>query len=95
MKFEDLKKAEEIRQQIEQLEKFINHKQTPLEEFSIIRQKNKFRLSLITRYIFSEQSMIVTSEILSDAIKDALKLTIEDLKSQLTELGVEVEEDSE
>nr|DAK47200.1 MAG TPA: Flagellar hook-length control protein FliK [Caudoviricetes sp.] len=35
--------------------------------------------------------MIITSEILSDAIKKALQQTIEDLKAQLAELGVEVE----
>lgn len=35
--------------------------------------------------------MAVTSEILSDAIKKALQQTIDDLKTQLVELGVEVE----
>ena len=35
--------------------------------------------------------MIITSEILSDAIKKALQQTIDDLKAQLAELGVEAE----
>lgn len=35
--------------------------------------------------------MIITSEILSDAIKKALQQIIDDLKAQLVELGVEVE----
>lgn len=88
----ELKKAEEIRQQIKELEKIINHKLTPLEKILIIKQKPKFRLAIKTKFLFEERTMAITSEILSDAIKEALKRTIEDLKSQLVELGVEVEE---
>ena len=36
--------------------------------------------------------MEITSESLSDAIKKALKQTIEDLKTQLVDLGIEVDE---
>ena len=91
MKLEELKKAEEIRQQIEELEKIINHKLTPLEKISIIRQKPKFRLAIRTHFSFNCVTMIVTSEILSDAIKEALKQAVKDLKDELRNLGVEVE----
>jgi hypothetical protein len=36
--------------------------------------------------------MEITSKILSDAINDALKQTIKNLKTQLVDLGIEVEE---
>lgn len=92
MKLEELKKAEEIRQQIGELEKIINHELTPIEKFSIIRQvpKPKFRLAIKTYFLCNDATFIITSEILSDAIKKALKQTIEDLKGQLVELGIEV-----
>ena len=92
MKREELKKAEEIRQQIEELEKIINHKLTPLEKFSIIKQKPKFRLAIRTHFLCTDATLVITSEILSDAIKKALKQTIEDLKGQLVELGIEIGE---
>ena len=44
------------------------------------------------RFLFGEQTMEITSGILSDAIKDALKQTIKDLKTQLVDLGIEVGE---
>lgn len=88
----ELKKAEEIRQQIEELEKIINYNLTPLDKLLIIKQKPRFRLAIKTKFFFDEKTMAITSEILSDAIKEALKRTIEDLKSQLVELGVEVTE---
>lgn len=87
----DLEKAGEIRQQIEELEEFINHKPLPLERKLILRQDPKFRLSIKNHTFFSETTMFITSEILSDAIKVALTRTIEDLKEQLIELGVEVD----
>lgn len=95
MNFENLKKAEEIRRQIEELERFIDWEPTRFEKMLLVKErsdKNKFRL-MIERYIFmSEPSQIyITSEILSDAIKKALQQTIDDLKAQLVELGVEVE----
>lgn len=93
MKLEELKKAQEIRQQIEELEKIINHKLTPFEKISIIKQKPKFRpkfrLAIRTHFQFNCETMIITSEILSDAIKKALEQTIEGLKGQLVELGIE------
>lgn len=92
MNLEELKKAEEIRQQIEELEKIINHELTPFEKLSIIRQKPKFRLAVKKTTMFYTTEIFITSDILSDAIKKALKQTIEDLKKQLVELGVEVEE---
>lgn len=88
----ELKKAEEIRQQIEELKKIINHKLTPLEKILIIKQKPKFRLAIKAKFLFDEKTMAITSEILSDAIKDALKQTIENLKTQLVDLGIEIEE---
>lgn len=91
MDMKELEKAGEIRQQIEELEKFINYKPLPLERKLILRQDPKFRLSIKDRTFFSETTMFITSEILSDAIKDALRRTIEDLKGQLIELGVEVD----
>ena len=93
MNIENLKKAEEIRVQIEELEKIINYRPTLFEKFSIIKQtpKPKFRLSIETYFRFSDETIIITSEILSDAIKKALQQTIDDLKAQLAELGVEVE----
>lgn len=91
MNIEELKKAEEIRQQIEELEEIVNHKLGPFEKFLIIKGKPTFRLAIKTNYLLSHENMIITSEILSDAIKKALKQTIEDLKGQLVELGVEVD----
>ena len=93
MNIENLKKAEEIRVQIEELEKIINYRPTLFEKFSIIKQapKPKFRLAIETYFRFSDETIIITSEILSDAIKKALQQTIDDLKAQLAELGVEVE----
>lgn len=91
MDMKELEKAGEIRQQIKELEKFINHKPLPLERKLILRQDPKFRLSIKDRTFFSETTMFITSEILSDAIKNALRRTIEDLKGQLIELGVEVD----
>ena len=92
MKLEELKKAAEIRQQIEELEKIINHKLTPLEKLSIIRQKPKFRLAVKTVTMFCTKEIFITSEILSVAVKEALKQTVKGLKSELKNLGVEVEE---
>lgn len=91
MDMKELEKAGEIRQQIEELEKFINYKPLPLERKLILRQDPKFRLSIKDSTFFSETTMFITSEILSDAIKVALTRTIEDLKEQLIELGVEVD----
>lgn len=88
----ELKKAEEIRQQIEELEKFINYKPSPLDKVFIIKQEPKFRVAIKTRFFFDEKTMVVTSEFLSDAINDALKQTIKKLKTQLVDLGVEIEE---
>lgn len=95
MNIENLKKAEEIRLQIEELEQFIDWKPTIFEKMLLVKEKsnkNKFSL-MIEKYIFmSEPSQIVvTSEILSDAIKKALQQIIDDLKAQLVLLGVEVE----
>ncbi len=91
MNLENLKKAEEIREEIEKLEKIINHKTTPFEKLSIIKGTPKFRLAIKTNYFLHYENIVITSDILSDAIKKALKQTIEDLKGQLVELGVEVE----
>ena len=88
----ELKKAEEIRQQIEELEKFINYKLSPLDKVFIIKQKPRFKLAIKTRFFFDEKTMAITSEILSDAINDALKQTIKNLKTQLVDLGIEVDE---
>ena len=87
-----MEKALEIRQQIKELEKIINHELTPLEKLSIIRQKPKFRLAVKTVTLFYETQTFITSEILSDAIKESLKQTVKGLKAELKNLGVEVEE---
>lgn len=95
MNLENLKKAEEIRVQIEELERFISWKPTQFEKMLLIKEKsnkNKFRLMIESFLFMSEPSKIlVTSEVLSDAIKKALQQTIDDLKARLVELGVEVE----
>lgn len=95
MNLENLKKAEEIRVQIEELERFISWKPTPFKKMLLIKEKsnkNKFRLMIESYLFMSEPSKIlVTSEVLSDAIKKALQQTIDDLKARLVELGVEVE----
>lgn len=88
----ELKKAEEIRQQIEELEKFINYKLSPLDKVFIIKQKTRFKLAIKTRFFFEEKTMAITSEILSDRIRDALKQTIKNLKTQLVDLGIEADE---
>ena len=92
MDLKELEKALEIRQQIKELEKIINHELTPLEKLSIIRQKPKFRLAVKTVTLFYETQTFITSEILSDAIKEALKQTVKGLKAELKNLGVEVDE---
>lgn len=92
MTIQELKKAEEIRQQIEELEKFINYKLSPLDKVFIIKQEPRFKMAIKTRFFFDEKTMAITSEILSDAINDALKQTIKKLKTQLVDLGIEVEE---
>lgn len=92
MKLADVQKAEKIRQQIKQLENFVNYKRSPLDKALIIKQEPKFKLAIKMRFFFDEKTMEITSEILSDAIKKALKQTIEDLKTQLVDLGVEIEE---
>lgn len=92
MDLKELEKALEIRQQIKELEKIINHELTPLEKLSIIRQKPKFRLAVKTVTLFYETQTFITSEILSDAIKEALKQTVKGLKAELKNLGVEIEE---
>lgn len=95
MNLENLKKAEEIRVQIEELERFISWKPTLFEKMLLIKEKsnkNKLRLMIESYLFMSEPSKIlVTSEVLSDAIKKALQQTIDDLKARLVELGVEVE----
>jgi hypothetical protein len=88
----ELKKAEEIRQQILELEKFINYKPSPLDKAFIIKQEPRFRVAIKKRFFFDEKTMAITSEILSDAINDALKQTIKNLKTQLVDLGIEVKE---
>ena len=90
MNLDDLEKAEEIRQQIKQLERFVNCKPGLLERLLVMKEP-RFRLGIETSFLFSQTTLTLTSEALSDAIKKALKQTIEDLKSQLVELGVEVE----
>lgn len=87
----ELKKAEEIRQQINQLERFIDYKPSFFDTIFITR-KPKFTLGIKRSFLFGEQTMEITSENLSDAIKKALKQTIEDLKTQLVDLGIEIEE---
>nr|DAF12650.1 MAG TPA: hypothetical protein [Caudoviricetes sp.] len=74
------------------MEKIINYKLSPLDKIFIIKQKPRFRLAIKTKFFFDEKTMAITSEILSDAIKDALKKTIENLKTQLVDLGIEIEE---
>lgn len=95
MDLKELEKALEIRQQIKELEKIINHELTPLEKLSIIRQKPKFRLAVKTVTLFYETQTFITSEILSDAIKETLKQTVKGLKAELKNLGVEVDEAEE
>lgn len=92
MNLKELEKAIEIKQQIKELEKIINHELTPLEKLSIIRQRPKFRLVVKTVTTFYTTETFITSEILSDAIKEALKQTVKGLKAELENLGVEVEE---
>lgn len=87
----ELKKAEEIRQQIEELEKIINYKLSLFDIFFITR-KPKFILGIKRRCLFGEQTTEITSENLSDAIKDALEQTVKNLKTQLVDLGIEVDE---
>ena len=91
MNLADVQKAEEIRQQIKQLERFISYKPSPFDMF-FFTKKPKFILGIKMRFLFGEQTMEITSGILSDAIKDALKQTIKDLKTQLVDLGIEVGE---
>jgi hypothetical protein len=92
MNLKELEKAIEIKQQIKELEKIINHELTSLEKLSIIRQRPKFRLAVKTVTTFYTTEKFITSEILSDAIKEALKQTVKGLKAELENLGVEVEE---
>lgn len=90
MNLADLEKAKEITKQIKQLENFVNCKPGLFERLLVIKEP-RFRLGIETSFSFSQKTLTLTSEVLSDAIKKALKQAIEDLKSQLIELGVEVE----
>ncbi len=87
----ELKKAEEIRRQIVELESFISYKPSFFDTVLITR-KPKFILGIKRSSLFGEQTMEITSGNLSDAIKDALKQTIKNLKTQLVDLGIEVDE---
>ena len=49
-------------------------------------------MAIKTRFFFEEKTMVITSKTLSDAINDALKQTIKNLKTQLVDLGIEVDE---
>lgn len=88
----ELKKAEEIRRQIVELERFISYKPSLFDTFFIIKQEPKFTLGIKRSFLFGEQTMEITSVNLSDAIKDALKQTVKNLKTQLVDLGIEVDE---
>lgn len=87
----ELKKAEEIRRQIVELERFIDYKPSFFGTIFITR-KPKFTLGIKRSSLFGEQTMEITSENLSDAIKDVLKQTVKNLKTQLVDLGIEVDE---
>ena len=90
----ELKKAEEIRRQIVELERFISYKPSFFDTIFITR-KPKFILGIKRGFLFgeqTEQTMEITSGNLSDAIKDALKQTVKNLKTQLVDLGIEVDE---
>lgn len=91
MNLADVQKAEKIRQQIVELERFISYKPSLFETFFITR-KPKFILGIKRSHFFCEQTMEITSENLSDAIKDTLKQTVKNLKTQLVDLGIEVDE---
>nr|DAY23429.1 MAG TPA: hypothetical protein [Caudoviricetes sp.] len=91
MDIKDLDKAGEIRRHIKELEKFINHKTAFFERKLILRQDPKFRLSIEDGVRYYDTTVFITSEVLSDAIEVALRQTIEVLKEQLIELGVEVD----
>lgn len=87
----ELKKAEEIRRQIVELERFISYKPSFFDTI-FITKKPKFILGIKRGSLFSEQTMEITSGNLSDAIKDALEQTVKNLKTQLVDLGIEVDE---
>lgn len=87
----ELKKAEEIRRQIVELERFISYKPSFFDTIFITR-KPKFTLGIKRIFLFGEQTMEITSGNLSDAIRDALKQTVKNLKTQLVDLGIEVDE---
>lgn len=87
----ELKKAEEIRRQIVELERFISYKPSFFDTIFITR-KPKFILGIKRFVLFGEQTMEITSGDLSDAIKDALEQTVKNLKTQLVDLGIEVDE---
>jgi len=53
----ELKKAEEIRQQIEELEKFINYKLSPLDKVFIIKQEPTFKMAIKTRFFLFEKNI--------------------------------------
>ena len=53
----ELKKAEEIRQQIAELEKFINYKLSPLDKVFIIKQEPRFGLAIKTRFFLFEKNI--------------------------------------
>lgn len=87
----ELKKAEEIRRQIVELERFISYKPSFFDTI-FITKKPKFILGIKRGFLFGEQTMEITSGNLSDAIKDALEHTVKNLKTQLVDLGIEVDE---
>lgn len=91
----ELKKAEEIRQQIEELEKFINYKLSPLDKVFIIKQEPTFKMAIKTRFFFEEKTMVITSKTLSDAIECFVdfqnNLLLEDVEFEIESAEVDDE----
>lgn len=89
MKYEELKKAEEIRRQIVELEDFLNPEKGIRDKLYISKIETRYILRIPTG-LFMQSYEIKADPHLSDLIADAIKWRIKFLKGELGNLGVEV-----
>lgn len=92
MKYEDLKKVEEIRRQIVELEDFLRTKTGIGKKLYISKIETRYILE-IPAGILTPSREIKADSHLSALITDVIEWRIKFLKGELEDLGVEVEHD--
>ena len=89
MKLEDLNKARDINQLIEEYKYFLEIKRKCWSELKITRLETNYILRTAYGFLSKE---IKADEILSGLITETIQNRIEMLKQELVELGVEMED---